>query len=108
MVERMRSEEEVVDFDGKFFSLEGVKSAPKPYFGDRPILVSAGNSPVGRDFALRRTDYVFMGTCEIDQLAAEVAAMTAVAPAPHMYFGCGNLLCRPTRKEAEELSLHRP
>ncbi len=102
VVERMWSEEEAFDFDGRFFSLKGVKSAPKPYFGDRPILVSAGNSPVGRDFALRRTDCVFMGTREIDQLAAEVSAMTAVAPAPRMYFGCGNLLCRPTRKEAEE------
>jgi FMNH2-dependent dimethyl sulfone monooxygenase len=102
VVERMWSEEEAFDFEGRFFSLKGVKSAPKPYFGDRPILVSAGNSPVGRDFALRRTDCVFMGTREIDQLAAEVSAMTAVAPAPRMYFGCGNLLCRPTRKEAEE------
>ena len=102
VVERMWSEEEAFDFEGRFFSLKGVKSAPKPYFGDRPILVSAGNSPVGRDFALRRTDCVFMGTREIDQLASEVAAMTAVAPAPRMYFGCGNLLCRPTRKEAEE------
>jgi alkanesulfonate monooxygenase SsuD/methylene tetrahydromethanopterin reductase-like flavin-dependent oxidoreductase (luciferase family) len=43
-----------------------------------------------------------MGTREIDQLASELAAMTAVASALRMYFGCGNLLCRPTRKEAEE------
>lgn len=102
IVERMWSEDEPFDFEGVFFSLKGVKSEPKPFFGDRPILVSAGNSPVGRDFALRRTDCVFMGTREIDLLVAEVSAMQAAAPTPRMYFGCGNLLCRATRKEAEE------
>lgn len=102
IVERIWAEDKPFDFDGEFFSLKGVRSAPKPCFGDRPMLVSAGNSPVGRDFALRRADSVFMGTREIDQLADEIDSMKAAAPAPRMYFGCGNLLCRPTRKEAEE------
>ena len=66
------------------------------------MLVSAGNSPVGRDFALRRADCVFMGVREIDALAPEIADMRRMAPAPRMYFGCGNLICRPTRKQADE------
>lgn len=102
IVERMWSEDEPFDFRGAYFDLKGVKSDPKPYFGDRPMLVSAGNSPVGRDFALRRADSVFMGTREIASLAAEIDAMRKIAPGPRMFFGCGNLLCRPTRREAEE------
>ena len=90
------------DVDGKFFDLKGVFSRLKPFDGGRPMLVSAGNSPVGRDFALRRADCVFMGIREIDQLATEIADMKRQAPEPRQFFGCGNLICRPTQKEAED------
>ena len=102
IVERIWSEDEPFDFKGDFFELQGVKSDPKPYFRDRPMLVSAGNSPVGRDFALRRADSVFMGTQEVQLLESEITSMRAATAAPRMFFGCGNMLCRRTRKEAEE------
>ncbi len=102
VVEGMWKNDEPFDLAGKFFDLKGVYSRLKPYGGNRPMLVSAGNSPVGRDFALRRADCVFMGVREIDALAPEIADMRRMAPAPRMYFGCGNLICRPTRKQADE------
>ncbi|MEC7489835.1 MAG: LLM class flavin-dependent oxidoreductase [Pseudomonadota bacterium] len=89
-------------FRGKFFDLKGVESWPKPYGNERPMLVSAGNSPVGRDFALRRADCVFMGIREIGGLASEISAMKKIEPSPRLYFGCGNLIIRPTQKEAED------
>lgn len=98
----MWTKEEPFDFKGAFFDLKGVVARPKPYGGGKPMLVSAGNSPVGRDFALRRADVVFMGVREIEPLAGEVAAMKKAAPAPRQFFGCGNLICKPTRKEADE------
>ena len=102
VVEGMWKNDEPFDLAGKFFDLKGVYSRLKPYGGNRPMLVSAGNSRVGRDFALRRADCVFMGVREIDALAPEIADMRRMAPAPRMYFGCGNLICRPTRKQADE------
>ena len=102
VVEGMWKNDEPFDLAGKFFDLKGVYSRLKPYGGNRPMLVSAGNSPVGRDFALRRADCVFMGVREIDALAPEIADMRRMAPAPRLYFGCGNLICRPTRKQADE------
>lgn len=102
IVERLWTCEEPFDFTGAFFNLKGVIAKPKPYGGDRPMLVSAGNSPVGRDFALRRADCVFMGIREIDQIGPEISEMKAIEPAPRLYFGCGNVVCRPTRKEAAE------
>lgn len=102
VLEGMWKNDEPFDLAGKFFDLKGVYSRLKPYGGNRPMLVSAGNSPVGRDFALRRADCVFMGVREIDALAPEIADMRRMAPAPRMYFGCGNLICRPTRKQADE------
>lgn len=102
IVEGLWSRDDPFDYSGRFFELKGVKGDPKPFGQDRPMLVSAGNSPVGRDFALRRADCVFMGIREIDDLGPEIADMKAKAPAARQYFGCGNLICRPTRKEAKE------
>ena len=102
IVEGLWTRDEPFDFKGRFFDLKDAVARPKPWGGERPMLVSAGNSPVGRDFALRRADCVFMGLREIEQLGAEIAGMKQVAPAPRLFFGCGNLIARPTKKEAEE------
>jgi FMNH2-dependent dimethyl sulfone monooxygenase len=102
IVTRLWLEDEPFDFKGKYFDLKGVESRPKPYFGDRPMLVSAGNSPVGRAFALKHADCVFIGVSEIDPLVPVISEMRKAAPAPRMFFGCGNMICRPTPKEAQE------
>ena len=102
VVEGVWTRDTPFDVEGEYFDMKGVFSRLKPFGGGHPMLVSAGNSPVGRDFALRRADCVFMGIREIDQLAPEIAEMKRSTPAPRQYFGCGNLICRSTRKEADE------
>lgn len=102
IVTRLWTEDAPFDFKGKYFDLKGALLKPKPWGDGRPMLVSAANSPVGRAFALRFADCVFMGVREIDELAAPIAEMRAAAPAPRQFLGCGNLICRPTEKEARE------
>ena len=102
IVEKLWVRDEPFNYQGRFFDLKGLESLPKPYGDSRPMLVSAGNSHVGRDFALRRADCVFMGIREIGSLEPEIAKMKKIAPAPRLYFGCGNLISRPTQKEAHE------
>ena len=102
VVEGLWTRDAPFDFKGEFFDLKNVVARPKPFGGARPMLIGAGNSPVGRDFALRRTDCVFMGVREIEMLSGEITAMKKAAPTPKLYFGCGNLICRPTAKEADD------
>jgi dimethylsulfone monooxygenase len=105
VVKKVWAEPEPFDFHGKHFDLRGVLGKPKPFAGSRPMLVSAGNSTEGRKFAARHADCLFMTIKELDTLAAEIAAVratTAEHPRPVGVFASGHLVCRPTRKEAEE------
>ena len=64
IVKRVWRETEPFDFAGRHFKLKGVLGKPKPYGGDRPLLISAGNSKEGRDFAARHADCLFMTVIE--------------------------------------------
>ena len=102
IVKRLWESDEPFDFEGTYFDLHGVESFPKPAFGDRPVLISAGNSPVGRAFALDQTDFVFMGIHRLDTLADELSQARKSAGKETGFFGSGNLICRSTSKEAAE------
>lgn len=70
-----------------------------------PLLISAGNSQEGRAFAANHVDALFMTIVELDTLADEVkavrASVTDVSRDVGIY-ASGHLICRPTRKEAED------
>ncbi|HEY8579964.1 MAG TPA: LLM class flavin-dependent oxidoreductase [Beijerinckiaceae bacterium] len=102
---RIWSEDAPFDFEGRFFKLKDVQVKPKPYGGGHPLLISAGNSPEGRSFAANHADCLFMTIVEVDTLAEEVAKVRASAERRADAVGVyasGHLICRPTRKEAEE------
>lgn len=101
IVKRIWSEEEPFDFQGRFFDLKGVVLKPKPYGGRRPLLISAGNSSGGRDFAARNADCLFMTIIELDALAGEIAKLRAGFPDVGIY-ASGHMIARPTRREAED------
>jgi dimethylsulfone monooxygenase len=50
-----------VDFEGTYFQAYGAHIAPKPVTKPRPVLMNAGQSEVGFDFACRQADWVFIG-----------------------------------------------
>jgi FMNH2-dependent dimethyl sulfone monooxygenase len=105
IVKRVWSETEPFDFDGKFFQLKGVLGKPKPWFGEPPILISAGNSEVGRGFAARHVDCQFMAIGHLETLKTETDGVRAIARAAGREFGVyasGHLIARPTQKEAED------
>jgi dimethylsulfone monooxygenase len=101
IIKRVWSEEEPFDYSGRFFNLKGVILKPKPYAGSRPLLISAGNSRGGRDFAARNADCLFMTIIDLDKLGEEIAVLREGSPGVGIY-ASGHLMCRPTRKEAEE------
>lgn len=101
IIKRLWTETEPFDFAGTYFTLRGLISKPKPYGGSLPLLVNAANSPVGRAFAARQTDCVFMMINEVDVLPDEIGKIHAVrAGVPVL--ASGHMVARPTRREAQE------
>jgi FMNH2-dependent dimethyl sulfone monooxygenase len=100
------------DFAGEFFDVKGVREKPKPYGGTQPLIMNAGASGDGKAFALRNCDAWFtyareslMTSAGMEELARLVTATKADARALGRDIGVytsGMLVCRPTRREAEE------
>ncbi|MBS1889192.1 MAG: LLM class flavin-dependent oxidoreductase [Actinobacteria bacterium] len=103
IVNRLWSESEPFDFDGEFFQLREVQSLPKPQ--SRPILINAGSSPAGLDFAAREVDFNFASVTSIDS-AREFGARFRALAAERYERQAGVLtnaviICRDSEREAE-------
>lgn len=100
---------EQFDFDGRFFKLKGVRAKPKPVGGTRPIIMNAGSSEAGKTFAMRNCDAFFTATgasrSSLDGVAARVKEVKSEAAKINReieVYTIGQVICRPTQKEAEE------
>lgn len=99
--------DEDFDFEGKLITVRGVRAKPKPYGGTRPVVMNAGASSAGRDFAIRNCDAYFTGTSldTLDAAAGNVAELRAQARNHGREIGVfttGDVVCRSSRSEAEE------
>ena len=93
------------DFDGRFFKLKGLQTDPVSIQRPRPPVMSAGFSPRGRDFAAQAADVLFLNVTELDQvpgLLADVGTHMACYQRTISVFTMGHVVCRATRREAEE------
>jgi FMNH2-dependent dimethyl sulfone monooxygenase len=109
---RLIWERDDFDFKGEFFDLKGVREKPKPYGGSRPLIMNAGASGDGRAFALRNCDAWFTSLrlpslyqANLEQASQIVQAAKAEARAAGHeidVYTVGVIVCRPTRKEADE------
>jgi alkanesulfonate monooxygenase SsuD/methylene tetrahydromethanopterin reductase-like flavin-dependent oxidoreductase (luciferase family) len=113
VVRQAWSEPDQFDFEGRYFKLEGVRAKPKPYGGTRPIIMNAGSSGTGQAFALRNCDAFFTATgATRSSLAGAAGKVEEVRSAARAVgrevevFTVGQVICRPTRQEAEEFYRH--
>ena len=94
------------DYEGPHFRSPGAYSEPKPLQTPHPLLMSAGNSPRGLEFAASNTDLNFVVAKDI-ATAGEIAAK-GKALAREKYgremkvFGQAYVVCRESRAEAED------
>jgi alkanesulfonate monooxygenase SsuD/methylene tetrahydromethanopterin reductase-like flavin-dependent oxidoreductase (luciferase family) len=110
IVERIWEADEAFDFQGQFFSLNGVIGDPKPFGGTRPMLMNAGASGAGRAFGAENCDFLFTILVDLEKSKRDVADIKALAAS----YGNDNLeifttsyiVCRPTQKEAEDYHRH--
>jgi alkanesulfonate monooxygenase SsuD/methylene tetrahydromethanopterin reductase-like flavin-dependent oxidoreductase (luciferase family) len=92
------------DWDGEFFKLSRVHTNPVSVQRPRPLVMSAGFSPKGRDFAARAADALFTTVTELEQIPSLLKDVDDyVAPYGRKLevYAMGHVVCRPTRKEAE-------
>jgi len=113
VVKRSWSERGEFDFEGQFLQLKGIRAFPKPYGETRPILMNAGSSQVGQDFALRNCDAFFMATSgsrtSLEGNANKVAEIKQAAQSfgrDIEVYTVGQVICRPTQKEADDYYRH--
>lgn len=105
IVSRIWTEDEPFDYDGAHFHLKHVYGRPKPVQRPRPVIMNAGASAIGLDFAVRNADYLFTSFTtpedarwRTDKLKADAAARGRKVG----IFTTVHVVCRPTQKEAEE------
>ena len=104
---RIWSEPDDFDFDGAYLHMHGVEGNPKLVGSDRPLMMNAGTSPAGRQYAIRNCDAFFTstGTMTFDEVAVKVQTFKDEARAEGReldVYSDGIVVCRPTRREAEE------
>ena len=93
------------DWQGRFFQLKRLETDPVSVQRPRPLVMSAGFSPKGRDFAAQAADALFTSMSDISQAPGMIAN---VAEHGDRYgrripvYAMAHVVCRPTRKEAEE------
>src|SRR5258708_2469961 len=103
------------DFDGEHIKLKKVRAKPKPYGGSRPLIMNAGWSGSGQAFALRNCDAFFTATSTSRQGVDATANMVKEIKSEARAFGreievftVGQIVCRPTQKEAEDYYRYPP
>jgi dimethylsulfone monooxygenase len=113
VVKQAWSRDGTFDFDGKYLQLKDARAYPKPYGGSRPVLMNAGSSDVGQAFALKNCDAFFVATStsrtSLAGSAVKVAEVKAAAQTLGRdieVFTVGQVICRPTQKEADEYYQH--
>ena len=105
IVKRLWTEPEPFDFDGEFFQLKSARAEPKPLRKPWPVLMNAGSSEAGIQFAMRNAEYLFRNLYTIGQGQEDIARLNAATQERERSAGIFTnvyVVCRPTQKEAEE------
>ncbi|MGH7045500.1 MAG: LLM class flavin-dependent oxidoreductase [Stellaceae bacterium] len=100
------------DFTGRFFTLKGVRSNPKPHGSTRPLLMNAGASATGQDFAIRNCDALFSNVSHgisFEETAGHIDRVRRAAQQAGRdidVYTVGVVTCRPTAREAQDYYRH--
>ena len=104
IVKRLWTEDEPFDVDGAYHRGVGLISKPHPLQKPYPVIMSAGSSPVGREFAQKHADLNFLAVPSWEMLPGLTS--TARTEARERFgrevklFGHGYVVCADTEAEA--------
>jgi alkanesulfonate monooxygenase SsuD/methylene tetrahydromethanopterin reductase-like flavin-dependent oxidoreductase (luciferase family) len=92
------------DFHGRFFDIPRGFSEPKPLQDPYPVIMNAGTSPAGREFAARHSDLIFAGLTTLDTASDQVSEIKRLARERYgreiRVFGRAHIVCRDTEQRA--------
>ncbi|MET9014915.1 LLM class flavin-dependent oxidoreductase [Streptomyces olivaceoviridis] len=93
------------DFDGDFFHLQGAQSWPKPVQTPGPMVMSAGSSPAGQQFAFKHANILFAAITSVEHSQAVTPKLRENANAAGredlgLWSGV-HIICKDTEKEAK-------
>jgi alkanesulfonate monooxygenase SsuD/methylene tetrahydromethanopterin reductase-like flavin-dependent oxidoreductase (luciferase family) len=93
------------DYHGTYFDVPGGFSEPKPLQEPYPVIMNAGTSGAGRQFAAKHSDLIFAGLTTLDTAAAQIQEIKQLARERHAreirVFGRGHIVCRDTEAQAK-------
>lgn len=93
------------DWDGQYFKLRRLNTDPVSLQRPWPLVMSAGFSPKGRNFASQAADALFTTMTDLEQAPAMITSIAEHAArfgrALPVYV-MAHVVCRPTRNEAED------
>jgi alkanesulfonate monooxygenase SsuD/methylene tetrahydromethanopterin reductase-like flavin-dependent oxidoreductase (luciferase family) len=93
------------DYEGAHYRFRGVEGAPGPYGGRDPLMMNAGSSPAGREFAIRYSDLHFDGVDKPEDSTARIAETKRLARESgreiQVWTPVG-VVCRPTVRQAAD------
>jgi alkanesulfonate monooxygenase SsuD/methylene tetrahydromethanopterin reductase-like flavin-dependent oxidoreductase (luciferase family) len=93
------------DFDGEYFKVPGGFSEPKPLQKPYPVIMNAGTSAAGREFAAKHSDLIFAGLTTFDTAQEQVEEIKALARGKYdreiKVFGRAHIVCRDTEAAAK-------
>jgi alkanesulfonate monooxygenase SsuD/methylene tetrahydromethanopterin reductase-like flavin-dependent oxidoreductase (luciferase family) len=109
IVRRIWAGDEPFDFEGKHYSMDKVEGAPRPVDGEAPIMMNAGISASGRDFALRYSNMHFDAVRlpeDSSSRIAETRRMAGEIGRTLQVWTPVGIVCRPTQQEAVDYTHH--
>jgi alkanesulfonate monooxygenase SsuD/methylene tetrahydromethanopterin reductase-like flavin-dependent oxidoreductase (luciferase family) len=98
------------DHEGKFYKLSALQASPGPFGGKNPVMMNAGVSPAGRNFAIRNSDLHFddlhfskSGQPESagDRIKETKRLARELGRAIQVWMPV-SIVCRPTQKEVDD------
>lgn len=97
--------DEKINYEGRFYQSYGGTVGPKPLSRPRPVIMNAGNSDVGLDFACRQADWVFITGNSLEDYAEKVSKVNRLSAKYGRDVRCSTMvwiLVEPTDEQAEE------
>jgi FMNH2-dependent dimethyl sulfone monooxygenase len=92
------------DFHGAYFDVPGGVLEPKPLQQPYPVIMNAGTSPAGREFASKHSDLIFAGLTNFETAGEQIAEIKRLARERFgreiRVFGRGHIVCRDSADEA--------
>ena len=104
------------DFHGRYFQLEGLHASPRPFGSSEPLILNAGASGVGQEYAVRNSDAFFTSVKNstfdeatgivtpdfpvVAEIVRNVRARAAELGREIGVYTNAQIICRPTQKEA--------